>query len=156
MKDDIIQLVDPSAIEQHVFRRGPGIAEAIADVEPKGYAADIRVAGAPEPCIVIGPYTAAPVQRPEISDGIKSVAVTVKCHISRGAHTVDLLIVVEMPGLVPGRRDHHGIHFRLFQYDVAVKGLSLTETIEMTGDTPPALLNGETQLQTLVLIDRFP
>ena len=55
-----------------------------------------------------------------------------------------------MPGLVPGGRDHHGLHGRLLQPYVTGKGFPVAETVEMTGDAPAAFFGQERHLKALI------
>ena len=55
MESDIVQLVCLAVVEDDVFRGGPGVAEAVADVEAETVAVYIGVARAPEPRVVVCP-----------------------------------------------------------------------------------------------------
>ena len=157
MEFDIIELMTLPIIEKHIFARRAGVAEAIADIEAKGLPVDDPIAGAPVPAVIIGPYAAAPVECAEIRLRMKDIFLSIKDRLSARAHTVDLLVVIKCClSLLPWRCNHHGVHRRLLECDIAGKGLTIAEIFEITADTAFPIGLDEFHRQTLIPVNDIP
>ena len=67
---------------------------------------------------------------------MKDVFLSIKYRPAACPHAVDLLIVIKRRILfLPRRGDHHGIHRRLLQRNIAGEGLAVAEVFEVTADT---------------------
>ena len=132
------QLVGPAAVKQHILAGGRGISEAIADVPAEGNAIHLPGGAAPVPCVVICPHAPSPVQHAEGVGGVKGVCLPPDTHRPGSPHTVDLLVVVEVAGLVKGRADDHGLLRLLRQQQVALDGVPVQEVLHAEGQLPAA------------------
>lgn len=138
-------------VEKHIFCVGAGVAEAVADVEAEGLAVRKARGGAPVPSVVVRPHAPAPVQHAEGSRGVKGICLRAQRHGSGGAHTVDLLVVVEMPRLWEGRTDDHGLLRLVGERHVHVDGVPAPEVVHVGGESAAAFLYRKLQLVPLAL-----
>ena len=120
LKCDMVQLVESAVINERVFRRGGGIAEAVAEVPAERRAVQKSGRARPVPRVVIRPDAASPVE-----DGKKFVRrqlepLCTKLHPAGRAQAVDLLIVVKMAGLVEGRGNDDALNRLVRQRDDAL------------------------------------
>ena len=73
---DFLKLMSFSVVEKHVFARSRSVAETVADIETEfNSVGKHRLQTAPIPGVVVGPYSASPVERSErVVEGVSFVA----------------------------------------------------------------------------------
>ena len=140
VESHVRKLMPFSVIEEHILGSSRRVAEPVSDIETEGLSLDDPIPGSPVPAVIVGPDSAPPVKRSEVSFTIEHILLPVEFHPAARAHDVDFLIIVEgVLLLLPGSRDDHRIHVRLFQLDPAPEGLSILEIPEPAGDRPLSL-----------------
>lgn len=148
---DLRQLMGLALVKEHVFRGSGGVAEAVSDVEAEGLSVRKARGGAPIPGVVVRPHPTAPVQHAEGIRGGEGVCFRAQPHGSGGAHTVDLLVVVEMTRLLKGRADDHGLLRFIGERHVHVDGVPAPKFFHVGGEGAAALFHRELQLIPLAL-----
>ena len=132
--------MDFSVVEQHVLRRGAGVAEAVADAPAEGCAIQLTGGAAPVPRVVIRPHAAAPVEHSEEFVLRQLVPAAAQLDPALGAHTVDLLVVIEMSGLVKGRGDDHALGRLVGELDNALDRLLVQKFVHVEREHPRPVL----------------
>ena len=140
LKLDLTQLVNLPVVEQHVLRRGAGVAEAIADVPAEGDTVEFARGASPVPGVVIRPHAASPVEYREKFILCQFIPAAAQFDPAFGAHAVDLLVVVEMAGLIEGRGDNHALVRLVGELDDALDGLLVQEFVHVEREHPRPVL----------------
>ena len=127
----MVQLVESAVINERVFRRGGGIAEAVAEVPAERRAVQKPGRARPVPHVVIRPDAASPVE-----DGKKFVRhqlepLCTKLHPAGRAQAVDLLVVVKMPGLFKRRCNHEALVRLIREGNDALDGVFAAEPVHV-------------------------
>ena len=134
-------------MEEGVLRGGGGVPEAIAQVEAEGHAVQSPGGAGPVPGVVIGPDAPAPVQHGEGVRGVEAPGLVPQGDAALRPEAVDLLVVVEMPGLFKGRGDDDAVLWLLRQADLAPEGLAAPEVLHVEGQEPLVLLRPEEEAE---------
>ena len=135
----LAELVRAAVVEKYVLTRGGGVAEAVADVPPERHAADMVGRAAPVPRVVISPHAAPPVEHGKAVRGVKFIKPRAVLHAALGAHTVYLLIIVEVTGLVERRADDHAVLRLVKKLNTRQQRALGTEIVHARGQhAPPA------------------
>lgn len=145
------QLMGAALVKEHIFRGGGGVAEAVSDVEAEGLAVRKARGGAPVPGVAVRPHAPAPVQHAEGIRGFEGVCLRAQLHGPGGAHTVDLLVVVEMTRLLKGRADDHGLLRLVGECHVHVNGVRAPKFFHVGDEGAFAIFHRKLQLVPLAL-----
>ena len=123
--------MDLSTVKQDVLAGRARITEAVADVPAERHAVQLAGRAAPVPRVVVRPDTPSPVQHSKPRLGIQLHARPAQLNPAGGPHTVDLLVVVEMPALFKRRRDDHALRRLVREGDHALDGILPAEFVHV-------------------------
>ena len=144
-KTDLGELVGLSVIEQHIFRGCGGVSKPVTQVEAEGHPLHQAGGGGPVPGVVVGPYAPAPIQHCKGVGGVQHVLLLPHRHLARSPQTVDLLVKIEVAGLVKGGADDHGLLRLMGEDDVRVQCIPAVKALHVGVELPLILLPPEQQ-----------
>lgn len=108
-----------AAVEEHILARRRRIAEAVAEVPSEGGAVvEAGLQAAPIPRIIEGPHSSAPIEGGEGSLGIELPDAVADGEFALRAHTIYLLVEIEVAGFVEGGGDRHALLGEVGEGDV--------------------------------------
>ena len=145
-------LMGLAAVEEHILACGGGIAKAVAEVPAEGGAVlKTSLQAAPIPGVVEGPHSSAPVEGGEGGLGIELPDGVADSETTLRAHTIYLLVVVEIAGLVEGGGDDHALLRKVGEGDIEGDVVALlVRVVELAVEVARLAVAGEGHLRLAV------
>lgn len=135
-----VELVRLAVHKEHVLAGTARVAEAVADIEAHDMLCDRALRRAPVPGVFICPDAAPPVEQTEGLFRFKEISFAAVQNLALGAHTDDLLIVIERGLFFRERgRNDHGILRLVREQQIAGKGQAIREAVDARDQMPLAV-----------------